>query len=182
MKPPAYILAGGKSRRFGSDKARVEIAGLPLIRHVADGIAPAVSSVTVVAGSRDEYEPMGLRTIGDRHPGLGPLAGIDAALADRGGEGWIVAVSCDLLGLPAGWIRLLMEGCSESSRVVLFRSDRWMPFPGLYHTSCRAEVEGRLKRGDLAVWQLVEAVPSAAVPLPPDWDRVVNINRPSDIP
>lgn len=181
MKPPAYILSGGKSRRFGRDKARVEIEGVPLLRHVAHGISTAVSSITVVAGRQDEYAEMGLRTIGDRQPDRGPLAGIDAALADRG-EGWIVVVSCDLLGIRPEWIEVLLERCTEDVQTVLFRSDRWMPFPGMYHTSCHGRVEEHLKRGDLAVWQLVEAVPHRAVPLPPDWEEGVNINRPSDLP
>lgn len=180
--PPAYILAGGESRRFGRDKARVEVDGLSLIRHVAEGVAPAVSSVTVVARTKDEYAALGFRTIGDRHRGRGPLGGLDAALADRDRDGWIVVTSCDLLGLRPEWIRLLIGSCSDDVQVAVFRGERWMPFPGLYHTSCKGEVEERLRRGEGAIWRLIEAVPHASVPLPPDWERVVHINRPSDIP
>ena len=36
---PGYILAGGRSRRFGTDKARAEVGGTPLLRHAAASLS-----------------------------------------------------------------------------------------------------------------------------------------------
>src|SRR4051794_14706591 len=73
---PAYILAGGQSQRFGSDKARAPLDGKPLIVHVAESLKPIASSVTVVAKDFGEYDDLGLVSIGDLQPGLGPMGGL----------------------------------------------------------------------------------------------------------
>lgn len=71
------MLAGGRSRRFGSDKALADIGGKPMIAHVVDALAPQVDSLVI----RGRDWP-GLARIGDRPgDGLGPLGGgVNAAL------------------------------------------------------------------------------------------------------
>ena len=49
---PAYILAGGKSSRLGSDKARVEIHGEPLLAHVARSLETVAAELVVIADIR----------------------------------------------------------------------------------------------------------------------------------
>ncbi len=68
------ILAGGQSRRMGSDKARIELAGRPLIEHVLGRLAPQVE-LTLISG-RSDYGT-GRVVIGDRPDGpKGPAAGL----------------------------------------------------------------------------------------------------------
>ncbi len=80
-RPMAYVLAGGKSRRFGSDKARAMLAGQPLLLHVARQLEPVCSCVWVVAQRAGQYDDLGLPTLGDLALGLGPLAGLQTALS-----------------------------------------------------------------------------------------------------
>ena len=48
-KVPVYILAGGRSSRFGHDKAMARLAGVPLLSRVGTLAAPFASRITVVA-------------------------------------------------------------------------------------------------------------------------------------
>ncbi|MBK7285215.1 MAG: NTP transferase domain-containing protein [Sphingomonadales bacterium] len=41
------IIAGGKSRRFGSDKTVAELRGKPLIQHVIDGLSPQCDDLVI---------------------------------------------------------------------------------------------------------------------------------------
>ena len=66
-KVPVYILAGGKSSRFGQDKARVQLHGQPLLLHTARMVQAFASSITVVANAVDKYADLGLRTIADHY-------------------------------------------------------------------------------------------------------------------
>jgi len=74
----AFVLAGGKSTRMGSDKAFVQIEGRTLLDRVLALARTATPNVWIV-GSRDKfgsYAP----TVEDIFPERGPLGGIHAAL------------------------------------------------------------------------------------------------------
>ena len=70
---PVYVLAGGRSLRFGGDKALAEIGGRTLIQHVTNQWAACASRIVAVADHAGKYESVGMRTIADRQPGLGPI-------------------------------------------------------------------------------------------------------------
>jgi len=138
---PAYILAGGRSVRFGSDKARALVGGEPLIRRVADGLGPVASSVTAVAQEADAYADLGLGTIADTAPDRGPVQGLLAALLHRletTGPGWLLLAACDMLPADAiGYTSLLdaRDLAPNPTHAIARRTDRWHPMPGLYHTA-----------------------------------------------
>ena len=90
----AYILVGGKSSRFGSDKALIDIAGRPLALHLADVVSGAAGPVTFV-GPPGRYEHLGLPRIPDIEPDVGPLAGIVAALEHTPAR-WNLILACDM--------------------------------------------------------------------------------------
>ncbi|MCW5755562.1 MAG: molybdenum cofactor guanylyltransferase [Phycisphaeraceae bacterium] len=132
---PAYILAGGRSSRFGSDKARALRYGHPLILRIAAMLCDRGHSVTVVARSHDEYRDLGLATIGDLEPDLGPIGGLRTAL-DHRRDGWIILYSCDLLHPDSRALDILISALelNKDAEAIAFRTDRWQPFPALYHT------------------------------------------------
>lgn len=93
------VLAGGRSSRFGSDKAQALLAGMTLIEHVIAALAPQVDDL-VVCGRRHD----GIVSLADRPgPGLGPLGGLNAALNYGLGQGFeaVLTVGCDMPDLPS---------------------------------------------------------------------------------
>ena len=183
MSLPLYIVAGGRSVRFGSDKARAELQGVPLLIHTARALAPSASSVTVVADRADKYADLGLRTIADRAPGLGPLGGLQAALEDLpAGDDWLLLGSCDLLGLRPRWVEALREAAADPHGVVAFHDQRWEPMPALYHRRVLPAVEAAITAGELTLWRLIEGCDPVALPLPAGWEAVVQVNTRDDLP
>jgi molybdopterin-guanine dinucleotide biosynthesis protein A len=91
----AAILAGGKSRRMGRDKALLEIGGRPLLEIVADRLAPLVADLIVVASDRPDYDRFGLPVYPDRYSEAGSLGGIFTALDAARFEHCLV-VACDM--------------------------------------------------------------------------------------
>lgn len=84
----AYILAGGKSSRFGSNKAITPIGGQPQLLRLAQAISADGWSTTIVTQESARQELLALQTthplhvIVDLEPDQGPVAGVLAALSD----------------------------------------------------------------------------------------------------
>lgn len=181
-RPALYILAGGRNTRFGSDKARAQVAGLPVIQLQAQSLALACSRVTVVADTPDKYADLGLRTIVDTMPGLGPLGGLATALADATPDEWLLLVACDHFGLPLAWLQALQAAAVPGAQVVAFRRDgRWEPLLALYHGSLRAEVAAQLASGQHAMQRLLGKVQTVALEPPADWDELLRFNTPEEL-
>ena len=70
-----FVLAGGRSRRFGTDKARACINGQPLVQRIADHLLPEAKGVCVVADRADKYADLGLATLADPFPPGAPSTG-----------------------------------------------------------------------------------------------------------
>lgn len=92
------ILAGGQSRRFGSDKALALLDGRPLIAHVIERLARQVDELVLVG------RPYAAWHVVADYPsmGLGPLGGLCGALrfAQEAGFDGILSSGCDLPQLP----------------------------------------------------------------------------------
>jgi molybdenum cofactor guanylyltransferase len=92
------VIAGGKSLRFGSDKAVAIVDGLPLIDHVVMGLYRHAEAVVIAGrGWRDSD----VVDDGD-FAGQGPLAGLLAALdrAEAAGFHAVLSAPCDALPMP----------------------------------------------------------------------------------
>lgn len=106
------ILAGGRSIRMGGrDKARVTLAGKPLLALVVTRLAPQVDLLAINTNAAPEaFSAYGLPLLPDQFPGYaGPLAGIHAGLVAYPNQ-WLVAVAVDLPGLPADLVARLQDG------------------------------------------------------------------------
>lgn len=180
---PVYIVAGGESRRFGTNKARVLMGGEPLLERVAKALSPVASAVTVVAGEAGAYGDLGFTTIADARPGRGPLAGLEAAIADRVahfGAGWLLLSACDLAEPDAALAQGLWKQMTEDAQVVAYRGERWEPLFALYHSSVLTRVQAQLDADQYAMWRLIESVEHVAVPLPEGISGITQLNTAED--
>ena len=182
MKLPIYILAGGRSSRFGSDKARAVVAGRPLLVGLAHVLKSRASRLTVIAEVSDKYADLGLTTLADVMPGRAPLGGLHTALQQQRESGWFLLAACDLVAVRSHWLDLLWAHCSAEDGVVAFRSTRrWEPLFALYHTSIGPTVTEALANNQLAMQSLLDRVGAVAVKLPADWPTVSQINTHDDL-
>ncbi|MDB5678512.1 molybdenum cofactor guanylyltransferase [Sphingomonas bacterium] len=105
------VLAGGRSHRFGSDKANARLDGRRLIDRAIDGLAPQVDAVIVCGREVPGYVSVPDCPAAD----LGPLGGLNAAMhyAREHDFETVVAVPCDVPFLPSDLaVRLASAGAS----------------------------------------------------------------------
>jgi len=159
------ILAGGQSRRFGSDKSLAALHGQPLIAHCIRALSLEARHVVICGRPWP-----GHHHLPDWMPGAGPLAGLSAALAyaRANGQTHVLSVACDMPVLPAG----LAEALSPAPAVALGQ-----PTLGLWPSSLSSVLRAHLAAGHRSVLSWVEATGARQV----DLGNLPNINTEADL-
>lgn len=178
---PAYLLAGGKSSRFGSDKARALVDGRPLLEIAAEAPRALGWPVKVVARAAGAYVDLRFDTIGDLEPDLGPMGGLYTALVDAGDAPWIYVQSCDLVGVQAEWLGALVAARADEADAVCFDCAPMQPLCALYRTALVPRVRAHVEAGRLSPRRLLAKVAAVHVPPPTGWDLLCNVNRAEDL-
>lgn len=166
MKILAAILAGGQSRRFGSDKTQAVHHGRTLLDHVIAALAAETPHLVIVGRAHP-----GLPTIPDRPgPGLGPLGGLAAALhyAAANGFSQVLAAGCDLPQLPHGLAAALGPAPAHA---------RGQPTLGLWPAELAAALDAHVAAGHRSLHGWATACGARSVDLGP----LPNINTPDDL-
>ena len=140
----AFIIAGGRSRRFGEDKALFDYRGMPLIQHVAESIKPAIGKIAIVADDAERFAFLGIPCYRDIIPGMGPFGGLHAALTNADTVR-IFVFACDMPGLDADLIRYMAAESEQYDVTVPYIEGRYEPLHAVYSKSCLAPVEKRIR-------------------------------------
>lgn len=173
---PTYLLAGGRSSRFGSDKARAPWRGTTLLEANAKIARATGADVTVVAREADAYADLGLRTISDVYPECGPLAGIHAAICDAAPEPWVLIVACDLAGVRPSWLEALWTARRDGVDAVLFGAADEQPLLGAYAHTLVPRIERALEDGGPGVFRFLASCAVEVLPRPSGWTALRNLN------
>lgn len=151
-KVAGYVMAGGASRRFGSDKALAEFGGETLLFRVSELVKGVVGPVQIVA-PRGRYAAMDVSVVEDRWPDEGPLGGIITALhatADRTRhKEWNLIISCDMPFLSREWLSYVIERAPVSdAEVIVPRSEYGLePLCACWRTTAVAALQGVFDEG-----------------------------------
>ena len=134
------ILAGGKSRRMGHDKALLDRDGQSLLAYVAELMSGFVDKVFVStrADQEDDEERGKFAQIVDRYEDLGPVAGILSALEEHPTVDWLV-VAGDLPNIDEQTLQhLLDQRRGEQPFTAYTSSYDGLPEPlcAVYHAGC----------------------------------------------
>ena len=180
-----FVVAGGRSARMGRDKALLPWAGETLLDHALARLRTVCEDVRILCGPTVRYADRGARTVLDRVADAGPLAGLEAALADAAGRP-ILFLGVDLPFVTPALLELLRARLAGSDAAVPVVGARPEPLCAAYGPGCLAPVRARLAAGerqmrafwsDVAVREVVEA-DLAALGSPSELFR--NLNTPHD--
>ena len=189
MRCPAVtgaVLAGGRSRRMGSDKGLLRIGPRRLIEVVLETIRPLFPETVIVADETAAYQGLGVPVVPDRIPGKGPLGGIHAALCSSRFP-YTFCIACDMpLVNPAVVAHLCALGPGYDAVVPEWEAG-YEPLHALYGQSCLSHVERMVRADRLRVDALFSAVrvrrvvPDELRPLDPLLRSFMNVNTPDEL-
>jgi molybdopterin-guanine dinucleotide biosynthesis protein A len=182
------VLAGGKSRRLGVDKALLDLGGAPLLQTVVQRVSQICPRVIVAVDRAGRYGRLGLtaRLVADASPGLGPLAGLQSGL-QACATAHALVVSCDLPFLNVELLRY-MAGLPRDYQALLPHSaGRDHPLHAVYARTCLPEVDALLAAGGGSMRQLLARLDVRRLDereihrVDPDGLSLLNLNDESDL-
>ena len=183
------ILAGGRSSRYGVNKAFVKVEGVSLIERVAGVLRSVFEETVIVTNNPEDYAYLDMPMRPDIIPGLGPLGGIFTGLQMITGEaGFFVA--CDMPFLNPRLIRYL-SGIKNGARrfdVVIPRiAWKLEALHALYGKRCVPHIEPLIHSGNYQIIQMFANVSVRHVEadeimrFDPELKSFFNINRPQEL-
>ena len=176
-----YILAGGASRRMGTDKVRLELDGENVAHVLARRFAPCTSGVALVVKPWQDFADLGLPLVRDDAAGHALVHGIRAALACPGPK-WRLLLACDMPGvMPEVLARLWAAVHAHAAPGACLQRqgrDDVEPLPSLWHRDIAGRIRDSwgmaardwLRHAGAAVVGTSAADPALAnMNTPPEW-------------
>lgn len=142
----AFILAGGKSSRMGSDKAFLELEGRSMLDRALE-LAKSISDLVKIVGDPAKFASFG-PVIPDVFSGQGPLGGIHAALASSPTKLNLI-LGIDLPLVNAQLLNFLLDKAQKSNAVVTvpFVAGHYQTLCAIYQKQFSVIAEGALMHG-----------------------------------
>jgi molybdopterin-guanine dinucleotide biosynthesis protein A len=182
----AAIMAGGKSRRMGRDKAWLDLGdGRPIVQRVIEVMHEVADEVFLVAND-ERFATLGLRVVPDRFPEGGALGGITTGVGAATHDVVLVA-ACDMPFLRPEVFRLLVERSGDHDVVMPKVGEDFEALHALYTKAClpameRALASGKMRIisffGDVRVLELGE---DELRRVDPELRSFTNVNTPEEL-
>ena len=182
------VLAGGASRRMGTDKAFVAVGGVPMVVKAISVLRTAGTEPTVVVGGDgSDLRKLKLCHVPDRYPGGGPLGGIITALSALDAP-LVMVLSCDLTAPSPQAVAAVLDHAAASEGVdvaapVVGGRRQWLH--AAWRPACLPVLETAFARGARGPSQAAPELTVEAVPEPAGgWSPgdFHDADRPGDLP
>jgi molybdopterin-guanine dinucleotide biosynthesis protein A len=177
----AAILAGGKSSRFGEDKALYKYKGKTLLEWVKESLSDADQIFSV------SNLDLPITTYQDIYASGYSLCGLHAAL-HYAKHDWVAVVACDMPFLTPSFWQILLTHTKGTQMVIAENAlGDLEPLAALYHRSLLPIVEEHIQAQNFKIKNLVTLAPSRLIP----WSMLktkvnhnlfLNVNTKSDLP
>jgi len=159
----AFVLAGGKSTRMGTDKAFLRWREGTLLDHILNMARELTPNVRIVA-DREKFARYGAVVIQDIYPGCGPLGGIHAALSATASE-WNLMLAVDLPLVNQPLLSYLVARARESDAMVTVPKvgGGLQPLCAVYRRAFAELAKGSLEAGENKIDRLFVRVKTRTI-------------------
>ena len=180
------ILAGGKSLRYGSNKALEMFEGRSLIEHAVLSLVGVCDPILVVANDLAPYLHVRATLLQDMVREQGPLGGIYTALLFSPHD-WVFTKATDMPFLAPELVRMMEALRGGCEAVVPLLNDRTEPLVALYSNRCLPSIAAALEQGEKKVTSFYRKVKVRELPekawrkVDPEGLSFKNINTPENL-
>jgi molybdenum cofactor guanylyltransferase len=156
MDAEGWVLAGGRSLRMGRNKAKVELAGVPLLERML-GKLSKIGLRARIAGMREPVEGIAAEVVSDLHPDCGPLSGLETALS-RSETPLVMMLGVDLPLIETGFLMWMLGRAQVTGAAATIPRVLGQPQPlcAVYHRELLGGITRALDSGDYKTMTAVE--------------------------
>ncbi|SFA69068.1 molybdopterin-guanine dinucleotide biosynthesis protein A [Acetitomaculum ruminis DSM 5522] len=146
MNISAGVLAGGKSSRFGDDKALAIYKNTTFLEHIVEKCRENFYKVYVSVGDKNKYKQFPFEFVEDEIKGYGPLGGI-YALLKKCETDYIFIMPTDMPLIDINIFSALKEKCNsdEYDCIVIKYKGKPEPLCSIYSKKCIPVIEELIK-------------------------------------
>ena len=182
------LLAGGKSRRMGTDKRFLPVGERPLLERSCTVLSRIFERVCIVIAQDSPPLEAQIPVLRDLIPSSGSLGGMYTGL-QQAATAYIFLAACDMPFIHEGLVQYMVGQKDDVDIVLADWNGRPQPTHAVYNRNCQSVVEELIRSGDLKLQRLL-ANPSLRVRLvredeireiDPDGRSFLNVNTPSDL-
>jgi len=179
------VLAGGESRRMGTDKATLQAGGVNLLDHAVSAMRAVLADVYVAvrAGQRDDPVRQKYTVIEDRFSDVGPAAGLLAAHARYPDAAWLV-IACDMPLLDEAsliYLRDGRDGHSDATALAAETGGRAEPLCAIYEPGTLAAFLAQVSAGGNPSPSAWLAAVQTRILVAPDPGALVSANTKAEL-
>ena len=183
MEITTIILAGGLSKRMGTDKALLELDGKTLLERAID-LCKTFSSELLISSNHQAHTTFGYPVIKDEIKNCGPIGGIFSCLKHSSND-WNFVMSVDTPFIQKDFIDFLKEETRNFEAVVPVHEGKKEPLIAFYHKSTLPETRTSIEDGNYKLHFLLQKLNTNFVD-PGEWlnkypQLFQNLNYPEDI-
>lgn len=172
------VLAGGKSKRFGKNKALQVIGNEVFIQKSAKLLQKYFSKVVISANNIEEYIFLQLPIIKDVFKNRGPLGGIYSVLKNEKQN--IFVLACDLVFADEKLIQLILNCNTKSPIVFASAKGSMQPLCGIYKLEVLAKLEKCLHSKNYSVKNFISKINHKNIVANKFANKLININTFND--
>jgi len=150
MHVTGVILAGGKSRRMGRDKAFLPFGRGLLIERVIEVMRQVTDDVILITNTPGQYQRFGLPMFSDVTPEAGSLGGIYSGLT-YAKTPHSLCLACDMPFVKPAFLRFLCDTVGDADVVIPRNAEDFQPLCALYAQACREPIRQKIDAGRLKI-------------------------------
>jgi molybdenum cofactor guanylyltransferase len=144
MQVTGVILAGGKSRRMGRDKALLPFGQGLLIERVLEVVQQVTADVILITNTPEQYQHFGLPMFSDAIADAGSLGGIYTGLVSAKTP-YSLCLACDMPFVKPPFLCFLCDMAADVDVVIPRNAEDFQPLCAVYSQVCGEPIRHKIE-------------------------------------
>lgn len=179
----AFVTAGGKSLRMGTDKGLMLLMHQPMIEYLISMLEEQ-NFITTIIANNDSYKKKYKNVISDSIADKGPMGALYTAM-QHSTKPYILLLGCDTPFIPPKAIERLLANANEDMICVASIAEKMNPLIAIYPFSIYHKVVSCIENDQLKMQDFIRQLPHHIISMDDiaaqNSDAFINFNEPNDV-